>query len=53
MEKVIVITEKNAKIFDYIQKRVEEKHEVISFIREGKDLIELEKNRRIKFVKPI
>lgn len=53
MEKVIVKTEKNAKIFDYIDKRVEDKHEVISYIREGKDLNELKKNRKIKFVKPI
>ncbi|SNS74390.1 hypothetical protein SAMN06295967_12113 [Belliella buryatensis] len=53
MEKVIVKTEKNAKVFDYIQKKVEDKNAIISYIREGKDLKELQENRDIKFVKPI
>ncbi|UCS93210.1 hypothetical protein KZP23_21590 [Echinicola marina] len=53
MEKVIVKTEKNAKIFDYIQKRVEDKKAIVSYIREGKDLKELEEKRNIKFVKPL
>jgi hypothetical protein len=53
MEQVIVKTEKNAKIFDYIQKRIEDKKVIISYIRDGKDLKELEEERNIKFVKPI
>lgn len=53
MEKVIVKTKKNAKIFDYVEKKVEDKKAIVAYIREGKDLKDLEAERNLKFVKPV
>jgi hypothetical protein len=53
MEIIIIKTEKNASIFNYVLKKIEDKKIITSYIQEGKNLKDIEIQRNIKFVNPI